>query len=70
MLATACASAAAAVAALAVPAPVAGHPMMWVLGVWALFFVAWKLLGRGVSAYGLAYGAAALAIFAGLIFLR
>lgn len=45
-----------------------GLPLWTALGGWAVFAAAWGLLGRGFSAYAVAYAAAAVALVGGLIF--
>lgn len=45
-----------------------GLPLWTALGGWAVFAAAWGLLGRGFSAYTVAYAAAAVALAGGLIF--
>ncbi|MGI5862277.1 MAG: PTS system mannose/fructose/sorbose family transporter subunit IID [Myxococcales bacterium] len=64
-LAAASAGAVAGLASLSFPR---AHGAWAVLGAWGLFAAAYVLLAKGASPYALAYGAAALALFIGLVF--
>jgi PTS system mannose-specific IID component len=65
-LAAASAGAAAGLASLGAPRDL---PAVWAaVGAWGLFLAAYLLLAKGASPYALVYGAAALALFCGLVF--
>ena len=65
-LAAASAGAIAGLASLSFPPDFLG---LWsAVGAWGLFLAAYLLLAKGASPYALVYGAAALALFTGLVF--